>query len=122
MIDRSQHKGINIWILRFMAFAFFWLVCGELITLHQKAIYGFDPFSQNMPFAKTDNSHPKTKSDKGAKFDKFKDQYHFDFYTRDSNHFEFVPQFTLYRFINTYTIFVSRSGYPLIVLRAPPVA
>ncbi len=120
MIDRSQHKGINRWVLHFMAFAFFWLVCGELITLHQKAIYGFDPFSQNMPFAKTDHSSQKSKTDKGSKFDKFKDQYHFDFVKNETAQPQYLPQYLNIVFGNTFTIFLSQSGYPLVLLRAPP--
>ena len=103
-----------------MAFAFFWLVCGELITLHQKAIYGFDPFTQETPFAKTDHSSPKSKIDKGTKFDKFKDQYHFDFIKNETAQLNFIPQYVEFTHANTITLFLSQSGYPLILLRAPP--
>ena len=122
MINGSEHIRSNKWILHFMAFAFFWLVCGELITLHQKAIYGFDPFSQHTPFAKTDNSSSKTKTDKGSKFDKFKDQYHFDFVKKETQKISFIPQHVEVVHVNTFTIFLSQSRYPLIALRAPPVA
>jgi hypothetical protein len=105
-----------------MAFAFFWLVCGELITLHQKAIYGFDPFSQETPYAKTDNSSSKSKTDKSSKFDKFKDQYHFDLVLKEKFKFNYLPQFVDFKFANTFTIFLSQSGYPLIALRAPPTS
>ena len=103
-----------------MAFAFFWLVCGELIILHQKAIYGFDPFNQESPFAKPDNSPSKTKQDKGSKFDKYKDQYHFDAVLDQK--IQVNPRSNEERcgFTNTYTIFVSQSGFPLIAMRAPP--
>ena len=122
MINRSPHLGTNKWILHFMAFAFFWLVCGELITLHQKAIYGFDPFSQNTPFAKSDNSSSKAKLDKGWKFDKFKDQFHFDFIKNETKEFSFIPHYIEFEHANTFTIFLSQSRYPLIALRAPPVS
>ncbi len=62
-----------------MAFAFFWLVMGDLITLHQKAIYGFNPFGLEMPYAKTDHSPNKTKIHKSHKPDKVKDQFHTEF-------------------------------------------
>ena len=121
MVDRSQYISTNRWVLHFMAFAFFWLVCGELITLHQKAIYGFDPFNQETPYAKTDNSGNKTKTDKVSKWDKFKDQYHFDFLKHESGKFNHIPVFVEFRHSNTFTIFLSQSSYPLIALRAPPI-
>ena len=121
MIRSGQQKGTSIWVMSFMAFAFFWLVCGELITLHQKAIFGFDPFNQETPFTKTDNSSSKTKTDKGSKFDKFKDQYHFDCQSYSQNKFDsFIPE-TKIEFVNTYSIFLSQSGRPLFSLRGPPV-
>lgn len=122
MVGKNQQKGSNRWVISFMAFTFFWLVCGELITLHQKAIYGFDPFSQETPFAKTDNSHSKTKTDKGSKFDKFKDQYHFDCLSYDQSKFNIIYPVIEVEFVNTYSIFVSQSGRPLIALRAPPLS
>ena len=122
MINRSNHMGTNKWVLHLMAFAFFWLVCGELITLHQKAIYGFDPFSQETPFAKTDNSSSKTKLDKGWKFDKFKDQFHFDLLNKEAEKFNYVPQHFEFEHANSYTIFLSQSSYPLIASRAPPIS
>jgi hypothetical protein len=103
-----------------MAFAFFWLVCGELIILHQKAIYGFDPFNQEAPFAKPDNSSSKTKTDKGSKFDKYKDQYHFDAIIDKLDQRQLSLNTCCFVFSNTYTIFISQSGHPLISLRAPP--
>jgi len=49
----------NTWISSslnaFMAIAFFWMVLGELITLHQKRIYHIDLLGDNHPFIK-----PKT--------------------------------------------------------------
>ena len=105
-----------------MAFAFFWLVCGELIILHQKAIYGFDPFNQESPFAKPDNSPKKSKADKVSKFDKYKDQYHFDAILDKTGKVNIQFKETGFGFTNTYSIFISQSGYPLIALRAPPSA
>lgn len=105
-----------------MAVAFFWLVCGELITLHQKAIYGFDPFNQESPFAKPDNSSSKAKQDKGSKFDKYKDQYHFDALLDQKVKANPWTGEKGFAFNNTHTIFISQSGFPLIALRAPPAA
>jgi hypothetical protein len=105
-----------------MAFAFFWLVCGELIILHQKAIYGFDPFNQESPFAKPDNPSKKSQTDKGSKFDKYKDQYHFDAIIDKTEKVNTYAGNTGFEFTNTYSIFLSQSGFPLIALRAPPSA
>lgn len=104
-----------------MIFAFFWLVIGDLITLHQKAIYGFDPFSVETPFTKTDNNHSKSaKVDKGSKFDKFKDQYHFDVTLNKEFNYKTPLVASDFEFINTFTVFLAQSGYPLIALRGPP--
>jgi len=105
-----------------MIFAFFWLVIGDLITLHQKAIYGFDPFSLETPFTKTDNHHSKkAKVDKGSKFDKFKDQYHFDAIQNKELNNKVPLVVGEFKFVNTFTVFLAQSSYPLIVLRGPPI-
>lgn len=114
----KKHK----WIFPLMVFAFFWLVIGDLITLHQKAIYGFDPFSIETPFTKTDNGPSKTKIDKGSKFDKFKDQYHFDSILNKEFTFKTPRNERVVEFINTFTVFISQPGYPLIALRGPPIS
>lgn len=120
VINSKNQISTNRWILHIMAFAFFWLVCGELIVLHQKAIYGFDPFNQESPFAKTDNSSSKSKMDKTSKFDKYKDQYHFDAILDKEIRINTQYRESGQGFTNTYSIFISQSGYPLIALRAPP--
>ncbi len=49
-----------------LAFAFFWLVIGDLIAIHQKLIYGFDPYGTHQPFSKPakNESHFKVKDKK----------------------------------------------------------
>ena len=47
-IYHNKHKLITV----VLAFAFFWLVIGDLIAIHQKLIYGFDPFGIHQPFSK----------------------------------------------------------------------
>lgn len=120
MIESGRNINTNKWIFILMGFAFFWLVIGDLIILHQKAIYGFDPFNIEQPFAKTDNPTQKSKSDKGSKFDKFKDQYHFDILLNKNLTLITLPGEPEFEFVNTFTAFLSQSGYPLIALRAPP--
>ena len=120
MSNSQKYVGKNVWVFYIMIFAFCWLVIGELVTLHQKAIYGFDPFSQEAPFAKPNNSSSKAKFDKVAKFDKFKDQFHFDVLLKDEIKTDIILTEIGFEFVNTYSIFVSQSGFPLISLRAPP--
>ncbi|MFA5418523.1 MAG: hypothetical protein WC341_08700 [Bacteroidales bacterium] len=64
-----------------LAFTFFWLVIGDLVTYHQKAIYGFDLFNFQTPFTKptkTDNGLLilKTKNGKVAHGDAFSISLH----------------------------------------------
>lgn len=60
----------------FLAFTFFWLVIGDLINYHQKAIYGFDLFGSQTPFTKPGKNDKgtvllKTKNGKAAPGDSF---------------------------------------------------
>lgn len=117
----SQHKNFNKWIFHLMTFAFFWLVIGDLVTLHQKVIFGFDPYGLETPFTKTDNSSSKTKKiDKGSKFDKFKDQFHADVLLNKEFKVKTILVSCDFEFINTYTVFISPTGLPLLPLRGPP--
>lgn len=120
MSNSQKYVGKNLWVFYIMIFAFFWLVIGELITLHQKAIYGFDPFSQHIPFAKPNSSGNNAHFNKVVKFDKYKDQFHFDTLVQDEINVKIVLTGIGFEFANTYSIFVSQSGNPLISLRAPP--
>ena len=104
-----------------MTFAFFWLIIGDLIVLHQKVIYGFDPFNHHIPYAKSSNSPVKTKTDKGSKFEKVKDQYHFD--TILKSEFSFSSVLNTYEIDLTNTILqrIPRTCPSVNSLRAPPV-
>lgn len=66
-----------------MCFAFFYLVIGDLITFHQKAIFNFDAFA-GQPLNKPD------KSDKGSlyKLKDKKDRVLAKFLTFVSEHFD----------------------------------
>ena len=116
------HINSRKWVFYLMAFTFFWLVIGDLITLHQKLIYDFDPYGLETPFAKTDNSSSKTKFDKGSKFDKSKDQHHLDVLLKKDLKIKVTVIKCDFEFINTFTVFLSSSGFPLVALRAPPTA
>lgn len=117
-MNLTDHKATSgKWVSLIMAFAFFWLLMGDLIAIHQKAIYGFDPFGHEIPFTKTDN---KSKLDKGQKSTKVKDAFKADFAVKTTQHLNIELANCYYEFCNTYTIFASQSGHPLIALRAPP--
>jgi hypothetical protein len=120
MINSRINISTNRWIFAIMIFAFFWLVIGELITLHQKAIYGFDPFTQETPYSKPDNTSSKT--DKSQKLFKAKDDQHFDIVILDPQKLQQIISETDFEFNNNYSIFNSQSGHPLIALRAPPLS
>lgn len=123
MSAASQHNKTNRWIFGLMTFAFFWLVIGDLITLHQKAIYGFDPFSVNTPFTKTDNNHSKyAKVNHGSKIDKSKDQFHYDASLNKQTNNKTLLAVRDLEIVNTFSIFLAQSSHPLIVLRGPPTA
>lgn len=116
----GEHIKTKKWIFHLMTFAFFWLVIGDLIVLHQKVIYGFDPFNHHIPFAKTSNSPVKTKTDKGSKVEKSKDQFHFDTALKSEVNFRTVLNVCEIELINTYLDRVSQYSIPGISLRAPP--
>ncbi len=106
-------------MVSFMALAFFYLVIGDLITFHQKAIFNFDAFA-GQPLSKPD------KSDKGSiyKLKDKKDRIFAKFLTFISEHIEISNEFhtTSYIIIDSpfvINIFVS----PLtcdISFRGPP--
>ena len=55
-IYHNKHKLITV----VLAFAFFWLVIGDLVAIHQKLIYGFDPFGTHQPFSKPAKNESQT--------------------------------------------------------------
>jgi hypothetical protein len=64
----------------FLALTFFWMVIGDLITYHQKAIFDFDLFN-HQPFTKPGKNDTgillyKTKGDKTVSVDKYKHTLH----------------------------------------------
>ena len=120
MMTRGEHSKTKKWIIQFMAFAFFWLVLGDLIVLHQKIIYSFDPFHQHIPFTKTDNSAVKTKNDKGSKIEKSKDQYHYDATLNCEFNFKTTLIACETEQVSIFLERVSRFYNSEISLRAPP--
>ncbi|MCF6169459.1 MAG: hypothetical protein L3J66_00590 [Bacteroidales bacterium] len=118
----AQHITNNKLVFYLMTFVFFWLVIGDLITLHQKAIYGYDPFGVDMPFAKTKHKPVHSNFDKGVKFSKVKDQHHVDVLINKEFRVKAAMIECGFEFINTSPAFLYHNGYPLTALRAPPLA
>ncbi len=91
-------------LVSFMSLAFFYLVIGDLITYHQKAIFNYDAFA-GQPLSKPD------KSDKGSIY-KLKDKKNrvlAKFLTFVSEHIEVYQgfQFTFFEIIETPYVFNS---------------
>ncbi|HEY9114519.1 MAG TPA: hypothetical protein VIN10_07440 [Bacteroidales bacterium] len=119
--SRSQYTTFEKMVLPILAFAFFWLVIGDLIIIHERAIFGYDPFTANTPFAKPDkNTSVKLYKDEGQKINKSKG---YSFFTAECNvnsNLVATLQGSKFNFKNTFSILKSQSDTPLIVLRGPP--
>lgn len=119
MMKSCFHKIVySKFIYTVMAFAFFWLVIGDLITLHQKLIYGFDPFGQHQPFAKP--GHNSNKNGKNQKVLKIKDTLHFHFFEGITNDTGLKPFSTTIIFGDILIIHQLSSANSPVSLRAPP--
>jgi len=104
-----------------LAFAFFWLVIGDLVILHEKAIFGYDPFTAHTPFAKPDKSDTlKIFKDKGQKLNKSKGNPSFLAERYVNSNLVVFLQGSTFKFKNTFSILKTQSDSPLIVLRGPP--
>lgn len=105
-----------------MAFAIFWMVIGELITYHQKVMFGVDLFGNHHPFTK-----PKHGDDGGVA--QFKPLKHLD--KSDDGQLSamlFIPQQDLIKLLSFFSELRSKSGLQILQpallffsgLRAPP--
>jgi hypothetical protein len=78
MNSKEHRKPPQSWFLPILVFAFVWLLMGELISIHQRAIFEFYVFDQH-PFATPDKSGKdkafKLKSKKSGK-DQVETEYH----------------------------------------------
>jgi hypothetical protein len=104
-----------------LAFAFFWLVIGDLVILHEKAIFGYDPFTAHTPFAKPDKNDPvKLFKGEGQKINKSKGNLFFSAEKYVNSNLVVLLQGSTFKFKNTFSILKNQSDSPLIVLRGPP--
>lgn len=87
-------KVLRKMLVIFMSLAFFYLVIGDLIIFHQKAIFNFDAFAGH-PLSKPD------KSDKGSlyKLKDKKDRVLVKFLTFVSEHFDISIEVTSYIYV-----------------------
>lgn len=119
--SRSQYTNFEKMVLPILAFAFFWLVIGDLIIIHEKAIFGYDPFTSHTPFAKPDkNTSVKLYKDEGQKINKSKGYTFFAAEKYVNSNLVVFLQGSTFNFKNTFSILNNQSDNPLIVLRGPP--
>ena len=105
-----------------MAFAIFWMVIGELITLHQRRMFGNDLFGNHLPFTK-----PKTSDDghtahfKAFKiFDKTDNSKSNLFFYSNQQLPSLIAAFNLSVFEKPHLNFKHRYLHRCISFRAPP--
>lgn len=104
-----------------LAFAFFWLVIGDLVILHERAIFGYDPFTAHTPFAKPDKSNTvKLYKDEGLKINKSKGNSPFAAERYVNSNLVVFLQGSKFIFRSTFLIVKNQSDRPSIVLRGPP--
>jgi len=120
--SRIQYTAFEKMVLPILAFAFFWLVIGDLIIIHERAIFGFDPFTSHTPFAKPDknNNTVKLYKDDGQKINKSKGNSFFSAERHVNSNLVVILQGSKFIFKNTFSILKNQSDTPLIVLRGPP--
>jgi hypothetical protein len=117
----SQYTTFEKMVLPILAFAFFWLVIGDLIIIHERAIFGYDPFTAHTPFAKPDkNTSVKLYKDEGQKINKSKSYSNFSAEGYIKPNLVARLQGSDFNFRNMISFSANRSNIPSIVLRGPP--
>lgn len=108
-------------VMPILAFAFFWLVIGDLIIIHERAIFGFDPFTKHIPFAKPDKSSSiKLYKDEGQRIIKSKFCGLCFTANADLQSCQLILPVKTVNYSNTFSILKSKCDHPLIELRGPP--
>ena len=118
-MSKNSHSTFNQKaVYLFMAGAFFWLVMGELVILHQKLIYGYDVFHYHQHFTKPDK--PGHKSKKTLKPLKLQDQFNSGLFAGSENDQKVLPAESSFDFGNTATACFITFLYSSDGSRAPP--
>jgi len=116
-----NRKLPHSWFLPIMVFAFVWLLMGELISIHQRAIFHFYVFDQH-PFSTPDKSGQnkvfKLKSKKSGK-DQVEIDHHFTPCLTDK-HPCIILVFSDYTHAETTDPFFNDESYRFKATRAPP--
>ena len=119
--SRAQYSRFEKLVLPVLAFAFFWLVIGDLVMIHERAIFGFDPFTAHTPFAKPDKSDTyKPFKDKGQKLNKSKGNSFVEAENNVNSNLVVFLQGNSFIFKNTFSILKHQCDSPLFALRGPP--
>lgn len=121
MNSKQHRKPPHSWFLPILVFAFVWLLMGELISIHQRAIFDFYVFDQH-PFSTPDKSGKdkvfKLKTKKSAK-DQAKIDHHLTPCLTDTPPGR-ILEFSEFIFPEIPTPFISIESLRLKATRAPP--
>jgi len=123
MNSKIHRKPPHSWFLPIIVFAFVWLLMGELISIHQRAIFNFYVFDQH-PFSTPDKSGKdkvfKLKTKKSSK-DQVEIDHHFTPCLTDTQP-GILLTFSDYTFAETHASFIPDETLSYKASRAPPVA
>lgn len=119
--QRSPYTAFERLVLPVIAFAFFWLVIGDLIIIHERAIFGYDPFTGHIPYAKPDKkSTVKLYKDEGQKINKSKGYSTFSAAGYVNSNLVVQLQVSDFNYRNAFSIVAEQGDIPVLVLRGPP--
>ncbi|MEE4260491.1 MAG: hypothetical protein V2I62_12055 [Bacteroidales bacterium] len=123
MNSKTHRKPPHSWFLPILVFAFVWLLMGELISIHQRAIFNFYVFDQH-PFSTPDKSGKdkvfKLKTKKSSK-DQVEIDHHLTPCLTD-NQPGILLVFSDYTFTETLVFIIPVESLRLKASRAPPVS
>lgn len=121
MNSKQHRKPPHSWFLPILVFAFVWLLMGELISVHQRAIFNFYVFDQH-PFSTPDKSGKdkvlQVKSKKSGK-DQVEIDLHFTPCLTDTQP-GIILVFSDYTHAETTDPFCVDESYRFKATRAPP--
>jgi len=122
MNSKIHRKPPHSWFLPILVFAFVWLLMGELISIHQRAIFNFYVFDQH-PFSTPDKSGKdkvfKLKTKKNGK-DQVEVDQHLTPCLTDRQP-GILLEFTDYTFADTQPSIIPLESLRFKASRAPPV-
>ena len=121
MNTKKHRKPPHSWFLPILVFAFVWLLMGELISIHQRAIFEFYVFDQH-PFSTPDKSGKdkafKLKSKKSGK-DQVDAEYHITPFLTEAES-GFIIDFSEYSYAELCVPIIPDESLRFKSSRAPP--